>query len=86
MLRAHEGGYTRYWLEGGEVRSCDITEDELPLAGFGPVGGPLPALLGAVSAEFGLQLPKLAADLAPGAPRQFSRWRRDGAEDVVRTA
>ena len=30
----HEGGYTRYWLEGGEVRSCDITEGELPPAGF----------------------------------------------------
>ncbi len=68
VLREHEGGYTRYWLEGGEVRSCDITEGELPLAGFGPVGGPLPALLGAVLAEFGPQLPKLAADLASGAP------------------
>ena len=68
MLHPHEGGYTRYWLEGGEVRSCDITEGELPLAGFGPVGGPLPALHGAVLAEFGSQLPKLAADLASGAP------------------
>ena len=68
VLRAHEGEYTRYWLESGEVRSCDITEDELPLAGFGPVGGPLPVLLGAVSAEFGPQLPKPAADLASGAP------------------
>ena len=37
VLRAREGGYTRYWLEGDEVRSCDITEDELPLAGFGTV-------------------------------------------------
>ncbi len=64
----HEGGYTRYWLEGGEVRSCDITEGELPLAGFGPVGGPLPASLGAVQAEFGPQLSKLAADFASGAP------------------
>jgi len=34
MLHPHEGGYTRYWLEGGEVRSCDITEGELPPAGF----------------------------------------------------
>ncbi len=68
VLRVHEGGYTRYWLEGGEVRSCDFTEGELPLAGFGPVGGPLPALLGAVQAEFGPQLPKLAADLASGDP------------------
>ena len=68
VLREHEGGYTRYWLESGEVRSCDITEDALPLAGFGPVGGPLPALLGAVSAEFGPQLSKLAADLASGVP------------------
>ena len=78
VLRAHEGGHTRYWLEGGEVRSCDITEDELPLAGFGPVGGPLPALLGAVSAEFGPQLPKLAADLASGTPDL------DGVERVLR--
>ena len=68
VLREHEGGYTRYWLEGGEVRSCDITEDELPLAGFRPDGGPLSALLGAVSAEFGPQLPRLAADLASGVP------------------
>ena len=68
VLHPHEGGYTRYWLEGGEVRSCDFAEGELPLAGFGPVGGPLPALHGAVQAEFGPQLPKLAADLASGAP------------------
>ncbi len=40
VLRKHEGGYTRYWLEGGDVRSRDITEAELPLAGFriGDVG------------------------------------------------
>ena len=74
-LREHEGGYTRYWLEGGEVRSCDITEGELPLAGSGPVGGPLPALHGAVQAEFGPQLPKLAADLASGAPDLDSEER-----------
>ncbi len=66
--RGRERGYTRYCLEGGGVRDCDITEGELPLEGFGPVGGPLSALLGAVLAEFGPQLPKLAADLASGAP------------------
>ena len=81
VLREHEGGYTRYWLEDGEVRSRDITDAELPLAGFGPVGGPLPALLGAVSAEFGPRLPKLAAELASGAPDLDSveRVLRDGS-------
>ena len=68
VLRKHEGGYTRYWLEGGDVRSRDITEAELPLAGFRPDGGPLPALLAAVSSEFGPQFPKLAAELASGVP------------------
>ena len=78
VIREHGGGFTQYWLEGGEVRSRDITEDELPLAGFRPDGGPLPALLAAVSAEFGPQLPKLAADLASGVPDL------DGVERALR--
>ncbi len=71
-----------------EVRSCDFTDDELPLAGFRPVGGPLPALLGAVSAEFGPQLPKLAAELASGAPDLDSveRVLRDGSLGEKATA
>ena len=57
VVRPYDGGHTRYWLEDGEVRSLDIAGD-----------GPLPALLEAVSAEFGPRMPKLAADLASGAP------------------
>ncbi len=68
LVRAHDGGFTRYWIEGGEVRSRDVGRDELPLAGLRPDGGPLPALLAAVSAEFGPRLPRLAADLASGVP------------------
>ncbi len=78
VVREHDGGFTQCWLEGGEVRSRDITEDELPLAGFRPDGGPLQELLGAVSAEFGPQLPKLAADLASGVPDL------DGVERALR--
>ncbi|MDE0521188.1 MAG: hypothetical protein OXH79_04450 [Boseongicola sp.] len=93
VIREHGGGFTQYWLEDGEVRSRDITKDELPLAGFRPDGGPLPALLAAVSAEFGPQLPKLAADLASGVPDLdgVERALRDsslggGAEAALRTA
>ncbi len=64
-VRGHDGGFTQYRAGGGEVRSRGITEDALPLAGLRPGGGPLPALLAAVSAEFG---PRLAADLALGVP------------------
>ncbi len=78
VIREHGGGFARYWLEGGAVRSRDITEDELPLAGFRPDGGPLPALLAAVSAEFGPQLPKPASDLASGVPDL------DGVERALR--
>ncbi len=78
VVRERDGGFTQYWLEGGEVRSRDITEDELPLAGFRPDGGTLQELLGAVSAEFGPQLPKLAADLAAGVPDL------DGVERALR--
>jgi len=68
VVRRHGQGFTRYWLEGGEVRSRDIGRDGLTLAGLRPDGGPLPALPAAVSSEFGPQLPRLAADLASGAP------------------
>ena len=68
VVRGHDGGFTQYWTGGGEVRSRDITEDALPLAGLRPGGGPLPALLAAVPAEFGPRLPRLAADLASGVP------------------
>ena len=27
MVRAREGGYTRYWLQDGEVRSLEVSED-----------------------------------------------------------
>ena len=39
VVREHDGGFAQCWLEGGEVRSRDITEEELPLAGFRPDGG-----------------------------------------------
>ncbi len=70
MVRPHEGGRVRHWIEGGEVRSLEIAED-----------GPLPALLEAVSAEFGPQPPKLAADLASGVPELdgVGRALRDAA-------
>ncbi len=68
VVRGHGGGFTRYWTGGGEVMGRDIAEDALPLAGLRPDGGPLPALLAAVPAEFGPRLPKLAADLASGVP------------------
>ncbi|MCY3672297.1 MAG: ISKra4 family transposase [Alphaproteobacteria bacterium] len=69
VVRTREGGYTRYWLQDGEVRSLDVSEDR-----------PLEALLAAVSAEFGPQLPKLAADLASGVPDL------DGVERALRDA
>ena len=33
-IRGHGEGFVQYWLEGGEVRSRDITKDDLPLACF----------------------------------------------------
>ncbi len=63
LVRRHGDGFTRYWLEGGEVRSRDIGRDGLPTAGLRPDGLP-----GADPAEFGPPLPRLAADLASGAP------------------
>ena len=57
MIREHGEGFTRHWLQDGEVRSLDVSEDRA-----------LAALLAAVSAEFGPRLPKLAADLASGVP------------------
>ena len=57
VVRPYEGGHTRYWIEGGEVRGRDVAGDGTP-----------EALLEAVSAEFGPRLPGLAADLASGAP------------------
>ena len=81
VVREHGGGFTQYWLEGGEVRSRDISKADLPLAGFRPGDdGPLPALLAAVSSEFGPQLPRLAADLASGVPDL------DGVERALRDA
>ncbi len=80
VVRRHGEGFTRYWLEGDEVRSRDIGRDGLPLAGLRPDGGPLPALLAAVSAEFGPRLPRLASDLASGVPDL------DGVERALRDA
>ena len=57
LVRAHDGGFTRYWIEGGEVRSRDVAGDGLEHD-----------IAGAVPAEFGPLLPRLAADLASGAP------------------
>lgn len=57
MVRPYKGGYTRYWIEGGEVRRLDVAAD-----------GPLSALLAAGSSEFGPQMPRLALDLASGVP------------------
>ncbi len=31
VVRRHEGGHTRYWIEGGEVRSLDVAEAALKL-------------------------------------------------------
>ncbi len=58
MVRAYEGGHTRYRAGGGGVRSRDVAGD----------GGPADALPSAVSAEPGSRPAKLAADLASGAP------------------
>ena len=57
VVRAYGGGFTRYWIEGGEVRSRDVAGDGLEHD-----------IAGAVPAEFGPPLPRLAADLASGAP------------------
>ncbi len=76
LVRRHGDGFTQYWLEGGEVRSRDIGRDGLPTAGLRPDG----ALPGAVPAEFGPLLPRLAADLASGAPDL------DGVERALRDA
>ncbi len=54
MVRERDGGFTWYWLEGGEVRSREVAGD-----------GTLPS---AVPAELGSRPAKLAADLASGAP------------------
>ncbi len=35
LVRAHADGFTRYWLEDGEVRCRDITAAELPQPGGG---------------------------------------------------
>ena len=79
LVRAHDGGFTRYWIEGGEVRSRDVAGDGLEHD-----------IAGAVPAEFGPLLPRLAADLASGAPDldavergapgRVPRRRRGGAE------
>lgn len=69
VVRPYEGGHTRYWIEGGEVRSLDVADD-----------GPLPALLAAVSTEFGPQMPRLASELASGVPDL------DGVERALRDA
>ena len=42
LVRAHDGGFTRYWIEGGEVRSRDVAGDGLEHD-----------IAGAVPAEFG---------------------------------
>ena len=57
VVRPYEGGHTRYRVEGGEVRSRDVAGDGLEHD-----------IAGAVPAEFGPPLPRLAADLASGAP------------------
>ena len=61
----YDGGFTQYWMEGGWVRSRDITDEDFPLAGLRPDSGPLAALLASVSDEFGPQFSQLAAELSP---------------------
>ena len=68
LVRMYDGGFTQYWMEGGKVRSRDITDEDLPLAGLRPDSGPLAALLASVSGEFGPQFSQLAAELSSPVP------------------
>ena len=52
MFREHEGGFTKYWLEDGEVRWRDITAFEFPKSGWGS-GGRMSALETLLSATRG---------------------------------
>ncbi len=63
LVRAHDGGFTRHWIEGGEVRSRDVAGDGLEHD-----------IAGAVPAEFGPLLPRLAADPGSRAPPTWTPW------------
>ena len=63
LVRAHDGGFTRYRVEGGEVRSRDVAGDGLEHD-----------IAGAVPAEFGPLLPRLAADPGRRAPPTWTAW------------
>ncbi len=67
MVRPYEGGHTRYRVERGGVRSRDVAGDGTP-----------EALPEAVPAESGPRLPRLAADLASGAPGPAGRGAAGG--------
>ena len=66
IIREHDGGITRCWLEDGEVRSRDIAAADLR-----EPGGGLPALetlLAATRERFGDLLPRLAAEAGRPGP------------------
>lgn len=75
VVRRHTGGFTRYWVEDGSVRSCETGDPGRPVeAGLDP-------LLKRMRSEFGRLLPRAAADLAGEAPDldAIERSIRDGA-------
>ena len=86
LVRAHADGFTRYWLEDGEVRYRDITVAELPQPGGGLSA--LETLLSATREQFGTLLPKLTAEVGRPGPDQDSieRALRDGAHASGATA
>ena len=59
VVLEHDGGRTRYWLEDGEVRSCEVGGDGLPA---------LEKLLSAARDRFGDLLPRLAAEAGRPGP------------------
>ena len=66
MFREHDGGFTQYWLEDGEVCCRDITAAELPRSG-GSLSA-LETLLSATRERFGALLPKLTAEAGRPVP------------------
>ncbi len=78
-FRAHGDGFTRYWLEDGEVRCRDVTAAGLPSSGAGVSA--LETLLSAARERFGDLMPKLAAEAGRPVPDldSIGRALRDGS-------